>query len=190
MEENRRLKICFSQYFSISLQCMRKNKVFTPPHNYDNGKYTIDGVYPLNIFLGGTIDNGESLDWQRELIKELNEVDTTHPIMIYNPRRAEWNKDAEKGELNKQIDWELYHLERADLIVMNILPNSKSPISLMELGLFAKEKKMIVFCGENFYRYENVRMTCERYGVPFFNTNDMLTIKNEIVRYASYDKNW
>ena len=147
-------------------------------------------VNPLNIFLGGTIDNGDSFDWNSELIKELNEVDTTHPIMIYNPRRIEWNKDADKDELRKQIDWELYHLERADIIVMNILPNSKSPISLMELGLFAKEKKMIVFCGEKFYRYENVRMTCERYGVPFFNTNDMSTIKNEIVRYASYDKNY
>lgn len=169
---------------------MKKNKVFMAPNEWDNGTYRIDGVMPINIFLGGTIDNGCSVNHQSALIKELNEVDTTHPIMIYNPRRADWNKDAEKGELSKQIDWELYHLERADLIVMNILPNSKSPISLMELGLFAKEKKMIVFCGENFYRYENVRMTCERYGVPLFNTNDMLDIKNEIVRYASYDKNY
>ena len=169
---------------------MRKNKEFTPPHDYDNSKYTIDGVYPLNVFLGGTIDNGDSFDWQLELIRELNEVDTTHPIMVYNPRRSEWNKEADKDELRKQIDWELYHLERADLIVMNILPNSKSPISLMEIGLFAKEKKMIVFCTEDFYRYENVRMVCQRYGVPLFNTNDISVIKNEVLKYAAYDKNY
>lgn len=169
---------------------MRKNKVFTPPHDYDNGKYTIDGVYPLNVFLGGTIDDGESLDWQSELIRELDEKDTVHPIMIYNPRRAEWNKDADKDELKKQIDWELYHLERADIIAMNILPNSKSPISLLELGLFARDKKMIVFCNENFYRYENVRIVCQNYGIPLFNTNDILVIKNEILKYACFDKNY
>lgn len=33
---------------------MKKNKLFLPPFNYDNSVYTIDGVVPLNLFLGGT----------------------------------------------------------------------------------------------------------------------------------------
>ena len=86
---------------------MKKNKLFLPPFNYDNSVYTIDGVVPLNLFLGGTIDNGNSLDWQKTLVDELNLSDTVHPIMIYNPRREDW------------LD------ERADLIVMNILGSSK-----------------------------------------------------------------
>lgn len=149
---------------------MKKNKVFKPPYGYDNSKYTIDGIDPLNLFLGGTIDNGNSLDWQKSLTDELNSCDTVHPIMIYNPRREDWPEGDNHEEIDKQIKWELYHLERADLIVMNILGGSKSPISLMELGLFAKEHKVIVFCPPSFYRFDNVRVVCKRYGVPLYET--------------------
>jgi hypothetical protein len=131
--------------------------------------------------LGGSIDNGEAQDWNSELISELNSCDTPRPIMIYNPRRAEWDYNSQKDEIDKQIEWELYHLERADLIVMNILPNSKSPISLMELGLFARTNKLIVFCTEDFYRYDNVRIVCNNYNIPLFNTNDITEIKNKIL---------
>lgn len=164
---------------------MNKNRVFTPPHDYDSGKYIIDGVFPLNLFLAGTIDNGDSIEWGKTLIDELNSCDTVRPIMIYNPRRDEWNQHPSKDEMDEQINWELCHLERADLIVMNILPNSKSPISLMELGLFARANKMIVFCNERFYRYDNVRVVCERYGIPLYNTNDILVIKNKVLEYAN-----
>ena len=105
---------------------MKKNRVFMPPYDYDNSSYTICGVFPLNLFLGGTIDNGNSLDWQKALTDELNSCDTVHPIMIYNPRRKEWPAAEAHDEIDKQINWELYHLERADLIVMNILPKSRS----------------------------------------------------------------
>jgi hypothetical protein len=72
---------------------------------------------------------------------------------------------------------------------MNILGNSKSPISLMEIGLFAKEHKLIVFCNPNFYRYDNVRIVCERYKVPLYDTNDILVIKNKVLQFANMDKN-
>ena len=83
---------------------MRKNKVFTPPYNYDNGKYTIDGVLPLNLFLAGTIDNGDSLEWGKTLIGELNSCDTVHPIMIYNPRREDWPDSNDNNEIEKQMN--------------------------------------------------------------------------------------
>lgn len=164
---------------------MKKNKVFIPPYNYDNGYYTIDGVVPLNLFIAGTIDCGDSVNHQQAIIDELNKEDTVRPIMIYNPRRAEWPNVNDKEEIDKQINWELYHLERADLIIMNILGNSKSPISLMEIGLFAKEHKLIVFCSPNFYRYDNVRIVCEKYKVPLYNTNDILVIKNKVLQFAN-----
>lgn len=166
---------------------MRKNKVFTPPLKWDNSIYTIDGVVPLNLFLGGTIDNGESVDWQKAIIEELNEHDTVHPIMIYNPRRDEWDASADSNELDKQIQWELYHLERADLIVMNILPTSKSPISLLELGLYARQHKLIVFCNPKFYRFNNVKQVCKMYDVPLHETNDILVIRKTILDYANKD---
>lgn len=159
---------------------MKRNEIFTPPTKWDNGDYTINGVVPLNLFLGGSIDNGEALDWQKALIEELKSEDTVKPIMIYNPRKDNWYSDEK--ELEIQIKWELYHLERANLIVMNILGGSKSPISLLELGLFARTNKLLVFCSSNFYKFDNVKVTCQQYGVPLFETNDILVIKNEILK--------
>lgn len=57
-------------------------------------------------------------------------------------------------------------MEKADLILMNIIGTSKSPITLLEMGIHSKENKLIVFCPDNFYRFDNVKITCERYGIP------------------------
>lgn len=164
---------------------MSKIKIFTPPYQWDNSTYTIDGILPVNIFLGGTIDNGDSFNHQDALICELKKSETKHPLCIYNPRRADWPSSEGHNEIDKQIKWELSHLERANLIVMNILGNSKSPISLMELGLFAKEHKVIVFCPPTFYRFDNVRMVCKKYNVPLYDTNDILVIKNKILEHVN-----
>lgn len=153
------------------------NKVFLPPHNYDEGGLLDND---MSLFLAGTIDNGNSENWQQRLINELNDV--VHPIKIYNPRREEWPSSDDTSEIEKQIKWELYHLEKADLIVMNVLGNSKSPISLMEIGLFARSGKLIVFCDPSFYRFDNVRIVCETYGVSLFKTNDIAVIKDEVLK--------
>ena len=52
-------------------------------------------------------------------------------------------------------------------------------------SLFAKNGKLIVFCQESFYRYDNIRIVCERYGIPLINTNDILVIKNEISKHIT-----
>ena len=168
---------------------MDKIRVFTPPYDYDNGKNIGYDVIPLRVFLGGTIDDGKSIDWQKTLIGELNSCDTVHPIIVYNPRRDEWPSSEDHDEIDKQVNWELSHLENADIIVMNILGNSKSPISLMEIGLFAKDHKLIVFCNPNFYRFDIVRIVCERYNIPLHTTNDILVIKNKILQFANMNKN-
>jgi hypothetical protein len=164
---------------------MKRNRVFMPPNDIDNSIYTVNGVVPLNLFLGGTIDNGDSENWQQQLIDELDLCDTVHPIMIYNPRREEWNpSEGEKG-LENQIKWELHHLERANLIIMNILSNSKSPISLMEIGLFARKNKLLVFCQKDFYRYKNVEVVCQQCNIPLFNTNDISIIRDRTLEIAN-----
>ena len=53
---------------------------------------------------------------------------------------------------------------------MNICGDSKSPITLLELGIHSKENKLIVFCPDSFYRFDNVKVTCERYDVPLIST--------------------
>jgi hypothetical protein len=144
-------------------------------------------LYPNNgpskierIFLAGTIDNGASENWQEKVIEELKDFDIT----IYNPRRLDWDsswkQDISNDPFNQQVNWELDHLERSDLIIMYFLPGSQSPISLLELGIFYK--KMVVCCPDGFWRKGNVDIVCQRYNIPQYNSiNDLLVwLKNKI----------
>ena len=151
---------------------MSNINVVVPP-NYE---WPIDRS--KKIFLGGTIDNGNSTDWQSEVISIFSSENKD--ITFFNPRRIDWISDDAHDEMDKQVNWELDHLERADIIIMNILASSKSPISLMEIGLFVKSGKLLVFCPKNYYRYDNVRIVCERFNIPLFNTNDLLVIKHQV----------
>ena len=128
-------------------------------------------VYPpkrigqRSIFLAGTIDNGDSRDWQTELVNELNKhLDTVSPFedfVFANPRRPDWNTNwhGDHPELIKQIKWELNAMRYADSIFMWFEPNSKSPVTMLELGLFAGTNKLIVGCPTEFYRHQNIATT-------------------------------
>lgn len=129
----------------------------------------------VSIFLAGTIDSGNSEDWQSKLIEKLNS-----DFIIFNPRRSDWPEDSDIDEVEKQIKWELNALDKANLIIMNILPNSKSPISLMEIGMYANSRKIWVYCTEDFYRYTNIKIVCEKYSIPLINSNDIDIIANDI----------
>ena len=118
------------------------------------------------IFLAGTIDNGNSVDWQDEVIQYFKEnwkyddVD----LIFFNPRRDNWD-DINDSEMEYQIIWELQWQEKCDVHFMNILGTSKSPISLMELGAFRDKRFMYVACPKEFYRFTNVKVFCERYHI-------------------------
>jgi hypothetical protein len=98
------------------------------------------------IFLAGSIEMGKAEDWQTELINKLKDKD----IIIFNPRRADWDptweQKKENPEFYNQVTWELEHLELADWIVLYLDPNTKSPITLLELGIHAQANKLIVCC--------------------------------------------
>jgi hypothetical protein len=128
------------------------------------------------FFLAGTIDNGLSVNWQKEIADYADEINVT----VFNPRRREWNPLADSKDIELQINWELEHMEKADYIIMNILENSKSPISLLELGLHARDGKLIVFCPKNFYRYDNIKVTCETYGIKLFSMDSYRNTIDEI----------
>lgn len=138
-------------------------------------KEPIDKKY-RSIFLAGTIDMGGSRNWQDEHVKFFeNNYKGCKDLYIFNPRRdTDFPKETDpyfEREFDYQVNWELDHLEKADIIIMNILGTSKSPISLMELGAFGRglHKKIYVICPKEFYRYGNVRIFCERYGITLFN---------------------
>ena len=133
-----------------------------------------------SVFLAGTIDNGNSLNWQDNTIIELINLGVKN-LEVFNPRREHWNPNPTKEEMEKQIKWEQEHLDKADVIAMVLLDDSKSPISLLELGLYAKSKKLIVFCTPKFYRFDNVRLTCEKYNIELVQDLHPLIIANKII---------
>ena len=133
------------------------------------------------IFLGGSIEMGTAIDWQRDLIERLKD----ESITFLNPRRSDWDsswtQEMSNPQFKEQVDWELNGLEMSDIIVMVFDPNTKSPISLLELGLHASSKKMVVICPEGFWRKGNVDIVCERHDIK-----QVLNI-DELVEYI-YEK--
>ena len=111
------------------------------------------------LFLGGSIEMGKAVDWQQELIRRLGELDGT----ILNPRRSEQSID--NPQFSQQVSWELAAQEDADIIAFWFVPGTKSPITLLELGLFHQKPKMLVGCPDGFWRKGNVDIVCRRYGI-------------------------
>jgi len=142
---------------------------------------TIDQEY-VNIFLAGSIEMGVAEKWQEKVIAALSDK----PIRFLNPRREDWDsswkQDIHNDNFVEQVVWELSSLELAQIVIMYFDPNTKSPISLLELGLHAKEQKLVVLCPEGFWRKGNVDVVCEYYGINQVDTFDELIefIRNTI----------
>lgn len=140
----------------------------------------------IKIFLAGTIDMGNSTDWQQKIIDDFQDFHKEEEIVILNPRRKNWDSSwiqtIENKQFNDQVNWELDALEKSDFIIMFFDKNSKSPISMLELGLFADSKKMMVCCEEGFWRKGNIDIVCKRKEIPTFKSLDdlILELKNKI----------
>jgi hypothetical protein len=118
----------------------------------------------VNIFVAGTIDMGNSVDWQAEFVKHID----SEAVKIYNPRRRQGEAPKTNEELEFQVKWELRQIQKADAIFMNFLPGSKSPITLLELGLclMMPEKIMVVVCPPEYSRAMNVKVTVQAFARP------------------------
>lgn len=136
---------------------MKQLKPPTPLTNIESQEFT--------IFLAGSIEQGRAEPWQEQIVEALHDTAVT----ILNPRRDEWDDTWEQSIENplfkEQVEWELDAQEQADIIVMFFSPKTQSPITLLELGLFARHKKMVVCCPDGFWRKGNVDIVCQRYGI-------------------------
>lgn len=119
----------------------------------------------LAVFLAGSIEMGAAGPWQAEIEAALAHA----PVTIWNPRReawdASWRQSIDEPLFREQVEWELEAQERADLIAMYLAPDTRAPITLLELGLFARSGKLVVCCPEGYWRRGNVQVVCHRYGV-------------------------
>ena len=130
-----------------------------------NDLSTNDG---LKIFLAGSIEMGKAEDWQNKIVKTLEDKKGT----IFNPRRdnwdSSWKQSKDNPDFRQQVEWELEALSKSDYILMYFDPNTKSPISLLEMGLYARSGKLLVICPDSFWRKGNVDIVCEKYNVRQF----------------------
>ncbi len=124
------------------------------------------------VFLAGSIDMGGAPDWQGEAAARIGDLATA----ILNPRRddwdAGWRQSIEDVRFRAQVEWELDGLERADVVAMWFEEGSKSPVTLLELGLFARSGKVIVGCPAGFWRRGNLEVVCARFGISLYATFD------------------
>ncbi len=135
-------------------------RVLKPP-----APLALDGTAP-SVFLAGSIEMGAAVDWQAQVEQSLRDVDA----VLLNPRRdgwdASWLQSATNPPFREQVEWELEGLERATVIALYFAPGTRSPVTLLELGLFARSGKLLVCCPDGFWRKGNVEVVCGRYGVP------------------------
>jgi len=152
-------------------------KEIKAPHSYK------DLEHKISVFLAGSIETGKAEDWQAKVVSELKGIEW---LLILNPRRDGWDNSWEQSinnpQFREQVEWELDALEYADYIVLYCCPDTKSPITLVELGLHAKNKpeRLIVCCPEGFWRKGNVDIVCNKYGVKQVDTLENIVefIKN------------
>lgn len=116
------------------------------------------------VFLAGSIEMGRAAPWQAELVAAL----AAEPdLVLLNPRREDWDsswrQSIDDPRFREQVEWELAGLEAADVVVMALLPDTQAPISLLELGLFVREKPLVVYCPEGYWRRGNVDVVLARY---------------------------
>jgi hypothetical protein len=117
-----------------------------------------------SVFLAGSIEMDKAIHWQSDCEKALGEN-----YNVFNPRRecwdSSWKQESSNPQFNEQVSWELNALEEADIVIMFFDAKTKSPISLLEFGLYAQSKKIRVVCEDGFWRKGNVDIVCQRYKV-------------------------
>ena len=128
------------------------------------------------VFLAGSIEQGTAEDWQALVGRACEDLG----VVFLNPRRDAWDSSWEQRIDNPhfrgQVEWELDGLQRASMIIFYFAPSTRSPVTLLELGLYAASGKAVVCCPEGFWRKGNVDITCARFGIPQVPTLEALTL--------------
>lgn len=147
----------------------------------------------IYIFLAGSIEMGQAENWQEKVEKFLNK-DEFKDCIILNPRRTDWDsswgQSIKNPQFYEQVIWEIDCQERADIVFMYFSPGTKSPITLLELGLFARLNKLIVVCPEGFWRKGNVDIVCNTYNIPLYDNLEagIEALKERVIQMSEEKK--
>ena len=141
------------------------------------------------IFLAGSIEQDKAVNWQQRVISQLGDLNGT----ILNPRRVEWDASWNEDDPRfiEQVNWELSAMRRADIIMMHFEPDTMSPITLLELGLYHDSGKLYVSCPKGYWRRGNVRIVCASSWVRVHDSlQELLETVRDVVKrnyYAAAD---
>ncbi len=161
-------------------------KIFKPPMNIPRSNKGI------SIFLGGSIEQGKAIDWQKEITDYLTQQFPNEDITLFNPRRDDWNPNLEQSIANPvfrgQVLWEIDCILKSNINVFFIQGDTLSPITLYEIGLVSIEswknkRKVIVCCEPGFWRKGNVDVVSLVFKMNSVSSIDELkvTLKDMIV---------
>lgn len=124
------------------------------------------------VFLAGSIEMGTAENWQDRLGNEISRYFGLH---VLDPRRPDWDASWEQSVNNPQflvqVVWEQLGLKVADYVIFNFLPETKSPITLLELGQVLgwrgdkAKHSVVVLCPQGYWRKGNVDIVCASAGV-------------------------
>ncbi|WP_055447706.1 nucleoside 2-deoxyribosyltransferase domain-containing protein [Lacinutrix mariniflava] len=134
--------------------------------------YTSKNILPLKeerkkyYFLAGSMDFNESNSWRQKIMQEMK-----HLVHFLDATRIEHN-DFSDSQMKEHIEWELDALIISDKIILNFKEDSKSPISILELGMYVKSSKLVVVCPNKFYQRRYINVLCNKYNTPFFDSFD------------------
>lgn len=162
----------------------------------DAFKYTNQSKF--KVFLAGSIEQDKAEKWQDEVVDMFSSLNDN--FVVLNPRRDHWHPEwtHEDKEFKEQVKWELDCLAMADSILMYFDPKTLSPITLLELGLFAEsmasydpyygnlEKKIKVVCPDGYWRKGNVLFVCDRYDLKMY--DDIVEASKGIKQEFMYAK--
>lgn len=122
------------------------------------------GAEERAIFLAGSIEMGTAIDWQAKIAEAL----ATREGVILNPRRDAWDstwaQSIKDARFREQVTWELDGLDCADVIATWFAPDTKAPITLLELGLHVRSGRLVVGCPDGYWRKGNIEVVCARFG--------------------------
>jgi len=131
-----------------------------------------------SVFLAGSIEIGVAEEWQKRVGAQIG-----HLYNVYDPRRDDWDSSwtEDSPELEAQILWEQHYLRRVEYILFYFDPNTKSPVTLLELGqALERDVFLAVVCPQGYFRRKNLEITCQEYGVEL--REDLGEVIEEIIQ--------
>ena len=132
----------------------------------------IDYTDKITFFLAGSIEMGNARRWQDYILNMVSRRKiNTDKFVFFNPFKKHFDinigNTIKDKDFNNQVSWEWDKLESSDYIIFNFEPDTKSPISLLELGAYCRSGNVkVVCCPPEFWKYGNVEFICDRYKIP------------------------